>query len=79
MFDPDNDSYIEVTLDDNCIYTNIDMQTRVANAIRQFFNESNLQLGMIVNFNTLLTAIYSLGSIVRVRTIYKNADGALNI
>lgn len=33
-FDPDNESYIEVTLDDNCIYTNIDMQTRIANVIR---------------------------------------------
>ena len=78
-FDPNNESYIEVTLDDNCIYTNIDMQTRIANVIRQFFSENNMKLGVIVNFNELLQQIYNLGSIVRVRTIYKNADGALNI
>ena len=78
-FDPDNESYIEITLDDNCIYTNIDMQTRIANVIRQFFSENNCKLGMIVNFNTLMNNIYELGSIVRIRTIYKNANGALNI
>lgn len=38
-----------------------------------------MKLGVIVNFNELLQQIYNLGSIVRVRTIYKNADGALNI
>ena len=78
-FDPANESYIEVTLDDNCIYTNIDMQSRIANVIRLYFAENNMKLGAIVNFNDILQQIYNLGSIVRVRTIYKNNDGALII
>lgn len=78
-FDPENESYIEVTLDDNCIYTNIDMQSRIANVIRLYFAENNMKLGAIVNFNDILQQIYNLGSIVRVRTIYKNSDGALII
>lgn len=78
-FDENNESYIEITLDDNCIYSNIDMQERVAKVIRLYFSEGNMHLGMIVSFSDILQQIYNIGSIVRVRTIYKNADGALNI
>ena len=45
QFDPNNESYLEVTIDDNTLYANTDMASKVKNVIRDFFNEKNFNLG----------------------------------
>lgn len=40
-FDEEDNSYIEITLDDNTLYSSNDIQNQAANVIRDFFNESN--------------------------------------
>ena len=71
-FDPNNNSYIEITLDDNSIYTNIDIQSQVANIIQNFFDEDKQTLGMIIDFSKLTNEIYNIGTISRIRTVYHN-------
>ena len=71
-FDPNNYSYIEITLDDNSIYTNIDISTKISQIIRQFFDENNQILGANIQLAKLSDKIYELGSIIRIRTIYNN-------
>lgn len=74
QFDENNYSYIEVTIENNTLYANSNIQQRVANVIKNFFNESNLKLGQIVNYNDLLDDIYDIGSISNIRTVYYNTE-----
>ncbi len=79
QFDPDNESYLEVTIDDNTLYANIDMTNKVKNVIRQFFNENNFTLGQIVDYSKLTEQIYALGSISRLRTIWRDPESGQEI
>ncbi len=76
QFDPNNYSYIEVTIENNTLYANSNIQQRIAQIIQDFFNESNLRLGQIINNNDLINKIYEIGSISNIRTIYFNTNTA---
>lgn len=78
-FDSANESYIEITLDDSYIFTAIDIQLAIANTIIEFFNESNLTLGMVVDLNVLTQKIYDLGSIAQIRTVYRSGEDTVII
>ena len=79
QFDPNNESYLEVTIDDNTLYANTDMASKVKNVIRDFFNEKNFNLGQIVDYSKLTEQIYALGSISRLRTIWRDPDSGQEI
>ena len=74
-FDPNSTSYLEVTLDDNVLYSTVDIQLQVANKIRKFFEEDNMQLGQVVDFSKLTNDILQISSIKRLRTIHVAEDG----
>lgn len=74
MFDENCFSYFEITIDNNTLYANSNIQQQVATKIQDFFNESNFKLGQIVNYNDLLDSIYEIGSITNIRTVYYNTQ-----
>lgn len=78
-FDKDNESYLEVTLDDNTLYSNNDILTQVVGIVKQFFNENNFRLGQTVDFSVLANQILNLNSVTRLRTIYVGKDGSSRI
>lgn len=73
-FDANYDSYIEVTVDNNILYSDTDIKTKVANIIRQFFNETKCQLGQFVDFSELCRQIYTQAAVKKIRTVYKTAE-----
>lgn len=68
-------SYIEITLEDNVLYSSNDIQNKVANIIREFFSERNFSLGQVVDYATLANKILNVSSISRIRTIWKDNSG----
>lgn len=71
-FDENNYSYIEVTIENNTLYANSNIQQRIAQIIQNFFVETQFNLGQIVNNNDLIDKIYEVGSISNIRTVYYN-------
>lgn len=65
-------NYLEVTIDDNTLYANSDILQRVVKIITSFFEEDNFTLGSIVDNNKLTNKIFEIGTISRVRTVYRN-------
>lgn len=47
-------SYLEVTLDENCIYVNTYIKNRIIKIFKTYFNVNNLKLGQNVNNNEIL-------------------------
>ena len=78
-FDENHESYIEVTLNDNAIYSNNDILKQVATTIRQFFNESNFRLGQTVDYAELANKILNISNVDRLRTIWRNPEGQTRI
>ena len=72
VFDKDHESYLEVTLDDNTLYSNNDIKTEVQKIILDFFNESNFTLGQTLNFSDLANKILNVHSVIRIRTVYQD-------
>ena len=74
IFDENNYSYIEVTIENNTLYANSNIQQQVATVIQSFFDENNFSLGQIINYNDLLDNIYAIGPISNIRTVYYNTE-----
>lgn len=77
-FDEENETYIEITLNNDSIYINSVVQTEVESIINNFFTQTNLTLGTKLNYNTLVSAILSIGGVDRVRTIYSPKGSDIN-
>ena len=74
MFDEKNFSYIEVTIENNTLYANSNIQQRIAQIVQDFFNEQQFRLGQVVNTNDLIDKIFEIGSISNIRTVYFNTE-----
>lgn len=74
IFDKDNESYLEVTLDDNTLFANNDVCQQVKTIIIEFFNENNFQLGQTIDFSVLANKILNINAVNRIRTIYRNKN-----
>lgn len=79
IFDVNHESYLEVTLDDNTLYSNNDIKTEVEDIILKFFDEKNFTLGQTINFSDLANQILNLHSVTRIRTVYRNDEGESRI
>lgn len=56
------------------MYANSDIVQRVTKIISEFFDEKNFTLGAVVDNNALANKIFELGTISRIRTIYRNTS-----
>jgi len=75
--DPSDESYIEVELDNNSIYVTSEIQQRVNDTINDFFDERKMSIGCTMNYQDLMTSLYEINGIKRIRTVYqkKNSSG----
>lgn len=71
-FDPDNQSWLEITINDNAIHTTNDINLKVANVIKDYFKEENMHLGQVIDYSKLTTQILDIGNILRIRTVYRS-------
>lgn len=62
-------SYLEITLDDDALYSSSSVAVQVASKFITFF-ESSKRLGQIVNFNDLMNMILDIEGVNRIRTLY---------
>lgn len=74
-FKQNNNSYIEITLDENSIYSTFDVKIQVAQILREFFNADNQLLNATIDYNIVMNKIYQISSVVNVRTITKSING----
>ena len=74
VFDENNYSYIEVTIENNTLYANSNIQQRIGQIVEDFFDENQFKLGQLVNNNVLIDKIYAIGSISNIRTVYYNSE-----
>ena len=72
------DSYIEITLDDNVMYVNADLQDAIANVFKKYFDVTNCRIGQLVDYSAILNEIYGFNGISNVRTIFAPTGDNLN-
>ena len=77
-FDVSN-SYLEVTISDNSIFSNIVIARKVENIIYTAFDPKHCTLGQVVNYSDMLDSIYQINGVIGVRTVYYPNDYLDNI
>lgn len=72
-------SYLEVTLDDDALYSSSSIAVQIASKVITYF-ESSKKLGQIVNFNDLVNMILEIEGINRIRTLFipRDENGVLD-
>ena len=78
QLDSNYNSYIEVTINDNSVYSSTQIKTLVQDILFEYFKETNMSLGQLVDFNDILQRIYAINGIKNVRTVFE-ADGEQRI
>lgn len=71
FINPFKNSYIEITIDDEVIYTSSALQNQIKTIIKNFFEE-NKKLGGYVDFNDLQNRIFDINGVNKIRTVYKD-------
>lgn len=71
-------SYLEVTLDDQSVYVNSYIVDQVVAIFARHFLDTNLTIGQNVRSQDILDEIYSIGGVNRVRTVFQ-PDGTLDL
>jgi len=71
-FDPNAESYLEVTVSDNALYANSQIKNQINNILLDYFTTKNLQLGQLVDNSKLLGMITSINGVGRVRTVFRS-------
>lgn len=67
-------NYLEIAITDSYNISSADVSARVVQAIIDFFTESRMSLGCIVDTSKLRDAILSIPDVSRVRTIHVDPD-----
>lgn len=78
-FNADNYSYIELTVNDDIMYTNTDIQIKTAQIIRDYFNEEKCRLGQTVDLSEITSKILNDTGIQKIRTVYNDDNGTIKI
>lgn len=71
MIEENNDSYIEITMDDNILYANSNVKYQIADIIWDSFKAENCKLGQNIDINNMTNKIFSLNGILGIRTVFK--------
>lgn len=79
LFDPNYESYIEITLDDNSIYIANSLQKEICNIILDSFSINKCQLGQSVKYDDILQKIYAINGISKVRTIFNPSSTTFGV
>ena len=74
MIEENNDSYVEITMDDNILYANSNVKYQIADIIWDSFKAENCKIGQNVDINSMTNKILSLNGILGIRTVFKKDD-----
>jgi hypothetical protein len=69
------DSYIEITLNDECMYVNSFISEQIRKIFTEYFSPINLKMGQNINGSEILDRIYSINGVQRVRTVFNPQSG----
>ena len=69
------DSYIEITLNDDCMYVNSFISEQIRKIFTEYFSPINLRIGQNINSSEILDRIYSINGVQRVRTVFNPQYG----
>ena len=75
-----NKSYIEITINDDVIYSNATIINQITSKIQSFFDRHHVKLGQMMNYSDLINDVHSIPGVVRIRTVYyqdNNPNNAL--
>ena len=72
IFDKDDESYIEVTINDNSLYSNTSIKMQISTIFNKFFQATQLKLGQVVSLNDIEQRIYAINGVQRVRTVFSS-------
>ena len=72
VFDAENESYLEITVNDNMIYSNASIKMQINQIFNEFFKETNMHIGQIVSVNDIESRIYTIDGVQRVRTVFSS-------
>jgi len=73
-WDPNLDNYIEILVDENSLVAPEIVRGRVVDTITNYFLGTNQRIGNLLDFNVLMSSIYSINGVKRIRTIFKSSD-----
>ena len=74
MIEENNDSYVEITMDDNILYANSNVKYQIADIIWDSFKAENCKIGQSIDINSMTNKILSLNGILGIRTVFKKDD-----
>ena len=74
MIEENNDSYVEITMDDNILYANSNVKYQIADIIWDSFKAENCKIGQNIDMNSMTNKILSLNGILGIRTVFKKDD-----
>lgn len=74
MIEENNDSYVEITMDDNILYANSNVKYQIADIIWDSFKAENCKIGQNIDINSMTNKILSLNGILGIRTVFKKDD-----
>lgn len=77
-FDLDN-SYLEITISDNSIFSNVVIAQKVEDIIETAFQPQHCKIGQVVDYSGMLNSIYQINGVTEVRTVYYPVDYLENI
>ena len=67
---PGTGSYVEITMDDERLFTGNQIQSQVAKIITDYFDEERCRLGQVVSFDGIIRDIYGISGVQQVNTVY---------
>ena len=74
IFDSGNESYIEITVNDNALYSNASIKMQVNTIFNSFFKETTLHIGQIISINDIENQIYAINGVQRIRTVFSSNE-----
>lgn len=69
-----SNSYLEVTMADNSVFSNTTILNSVAQIIEDSFATTKCTLGQVIDYSVILNKIYEINGVERVRTVYYPKD-----
>lgn len=73
VFDSGNESYLEITIADNTLYSSTAIKLQVNQIFNTFFRDVDQQLGQVVSINDLEAQIYAINGVQRIRTVFTSS------
>lgn len=69
-FDSGKESYLEITINDNALYSNASIKVQVNAIFAKKFRQLGMKLGQVISSNDIEQEIYNIPGVERIRTVF---------